>query len=92
LYEAFPGELTGGHAKNGTQQRKHDDQHFSQRRVSNAFTHASRELATAPPASGGIGGLIRLLSDPGVQEGLRLVSVIAARMAKSLRDIHGKGL
>ena len=60
--------------------------------LSNAFTHASRELASAPPASGGIVGLIKLMSDPGVQEGLRLVSVIAARMAKSLRDIHRKGL
>jgi uncharacterized protein YjgD (DUF1641 family) len=60
--------------------------------LSNAFTHASRELATAPPASGGIGGLVKLLSDPGVQEGLRLVSVIAARMAQSLRDIHRQGL
>ncbi|MFO1283370.1 MAG: hypothetical protein U1F51_13075 [Burkholderiales bacterium] len=59
--------------------------------VSNAFTQASRELATMPPASGGIGGLIKLISDPGTQEGLRLLAMVASKMSQGLRDIHRKG-
>ena len=60
--------------------------------MSNAFTAASRELATAPPATGGIGGLLRLVSDPGTQEGLRLMAFVGARMSNSLREVHRKGL
>ena len=60
--------------------------------MSNAFTAASRELATAPPASGGIGGLIKLISDPGTQEGLRLLAFVGARMSNSLREVHRHGL
>ncbi|WP_295543752.1 hypothetical protein [uncultured Thiohalocapsa sp.] len=59
--------------------------------MSNAFTAASRDLATAPPASGGVGGLLKLLSDPGTQEGLRLVALIAARLSDSMREIHHRG-
>jgi uncharacterized protein YjgD (DUF1641 family) len=60
--------------------------------MSNAFTEASRELATMPPTGGGIGGLIKLVSDPGTQEGLRLLSMVAARMNVGLRELHRKGL
>ncbi|MDP2824306.1 MAG: hypothetical protein Q8O52_16705 [Sulfuritalea sp.] len=60
--------------------------------MSNAFTHASRELATAPPLGGGIGGLLKLVSDPGVQEGLRLLSMVGARMSNSLREVHRHGV
>jgi uncharacterized protein YjgD (DUF1641 family) len=60
--------------------------------MSNAFTAASRELATAPPAAGGIGGLLRLVSDPGTQEGLRLMAFVGARMSNSLREVHRHGL
>lgn len=60
--------------------------------MSNAFTQASRELATTPPTGGGIGGLFKLVSDPGTQEGLRLLSMVAARMSNSLRDLHRRGV
>lgn len=60
--------------------------------MSNAFTEASRELATAPPTSGGIGGLLKLVSDPGTQEGLRLLAMVAARMSNGLRDLHRRGV
>lgn len=60
--------------------------------MSNAFTAASRELATAPPATGGIGGLLKLISDPGTQEGLRLMAFVGARMSNSLREVHRRGL
>lgn len=59
--------------------------------MSNAFTAASRDLATAPPSNGGLGGLLRLMSDPGTQEGLRLMSLIGARLSDSMRDLHRRG-
>ena len=60
--------------------------------MSNAFTEASRELAKAPPLGGGLGGLLKLMSDPGVQEGLRLLAFVGARMSTSLRQVHRRGL
>lgn len=60
--------------------------------MSNAFTNASRELATTPPTGGGLGGLLKLVSDPGTQEGLRLLSMVAAGMSKGLRDLHRRGV
>lgn len=60
--------------------------------MSDAFTHASRELATAPPLGGGLGGLLKLVSDPGVQEGLRLMALIGSRMSNSLREVHRRGM
>lgn len=60
--------------------------------MSNAFTQASRELAAAPPLGGGLGGLLKLISDPGVQEGLRLLAFVGARMSNSLREVHRHGL
>lgn len=59
--------------------------------VSNAFTAASRELATLPPSSGGLGGLLKLVSDPGTQEGLRLLAMVASKMSQGLREIHRRG-
>ncbi|HEX5630580.1 MAG TPA: hypothetical protein VFY15_02900 [Acidimicrobiia bacterium] len=59
--------------------------------LSNAFTHASRELATAPPRAGGLSGLLRLISDPGIQEGLRLMAMVGAHMSNGLRELHRRG-
>ncbi|MBK5938766.1 hypothetical protein CCR96_05770 [Halochromatium roseum] len=59
--------------------------------LSNAFTQASKDLATVAPAPGGIRGLLRLVSDPGVQEGLRLVSLIASHLSEGMRDMHRRG-
>lgn len=67
-----------------------ENQHFLIS-LSNAFTQASRDLATAPPSNGGIGGLLRLVSDPGTQEGLRLLSLIGARLSDSMREMHRRG-
>ncbi len=60
--------------------------------LSNAFTEASRELASSPPTGGGIGGLLKLVSDPGTQEGLRLLALVASRMSSGLRDLHRRGV
>ncbi len=60
--------------------------------MSNAFTDASRELPSAPPAKGGIVGIVRLASEPGVQEGLRLISLICKHLSSGLRDLHRHGV
>ncbi|MBM3369001.1 MAG: hypothetical protein FJY43_12130 [Betaproteobacteria bacterium] len=60
--------------------------------LSNAFTKASRELASSPPAAGGLTGLLRLMSDPGVQEGMRLMAIVGAHMSNSLREVHRRGV
>jgi len=60
--------------------------------MSNAFTEASRELATTPPTGGGLSGLLKLAMDPGTQEGLRLLALVASRMSKGLRELHRKGV
>jgi hypothetical protein len=67
-----------------------ENQHFLIS-LSNAFTEASRDLATAAPARGGIASMLRLANDPGTQEGLRLLSLIGARLSDSMREMHRKG-
>jgi hypothetical protein len=47
-----------------------ENQHFLVS-MANAFTEASRELATTPQAQGGLVCALRLARDPGVLEGLR---------------------
>lgn len=59
--------------------------------LSNAFTAASRDIATAPPAKGGVIGLCRLGCNPGTQEGLRLVSLIGEHLSESMRELHRRG-
>ncbi|HPE79409.1 MAG: hypothetical protein R3E46_07645 [Sedimenticolaceae bacterium] len=59
--------------------------------LSNAFTQASRDLATAPPADGGIVGMLKLAREPGTQEGLRLLSLIGARLSDNMREMHRRG-
>jgi len=59
--------------------------------LSNAFTAASKDIAIAPPAKGGIIGLFKLASNPGTQEGLRLVSLIGEHLSEGMRDIHRRG-
>lgn len=59
--------------------------------LSNAFTAASKDIATAPPAKGGVMDLYKLASNPGTQEGLRLVSMIGEHLSEGMRDIHRRG-
>jgi len=67
-----------------------ENQHFLIS-LSNAFTAASRDIATAAPARGGIGGMLRLAREPGTQEGLRLLSLIGEHLSKSMRELHRRG-
>jgi len=59
--------------------------------LSNAFTAASRDIAIAPPAKGGVVGLCKLACKPGTQEGLRLVSLIGEHLSESMRELHRRG-
>ncbi len=59
--------------------------------LANAFTAASQEISTAPPAKGGVIGLCQLGCNSGTQEGLRLVSLIGEHLSESMREMHRRG-
>jgi len=59
--------------------------------LADALGQMSRELATAPPARGGIGGLWRLAREPGTQEGIRALSLLGQHWNDSLRELHRRG-
>lgn len=56
-----------------------------------AIAAMSRDIAAAPPASGGLGGLMKVARDPGTQEGLRSLSLLGKYWSESLRELHGRG-
>jgi len=59
--------------------------------LSDAFSKASREIASSPPAKGGLVGVCKLGCNAGTQEGLRLVSLIGKYLSKNMRDLHQRG-
>lgn len=59
--------------------------------LADALAKMSRELATAPPAKGGILGLVQLARTPGTQEGVRALSLLGQYWNDSLRDLHRRG-
>ena len=59
--------------------------------LSKAIHEASQEIASTPPAIGGIGCTLRVVRDPGTLEGLRLLSLIGKHMSDSLREQHHRG-
>lgn len=59
--------------------------------LASALGQMSRELASAPPATGGIGGLLRLAREPGTQEGIRALSLLGQYWNDSLREMHRRG-
>lgn len=56
--------------------------------LSKALSQMSREIATAPPARGGISGLWRLALEPGTQEAVRSLSVLGQYWSESMRDLE----
>lgn len=56
--------------------------------VSDAIHKASQEIPSAPPAVGGLGCLMRVVRDPGIQEGMRMLSVISKHLSNSMREQH----
>ncbi|MBM3358399.1 MAG: hypothetical protein FJY54_11805 [Betaproteobacteria bacterium] len=59
--------------------------------LSEALNQVSRELATVPPAKGGIAGILRLACEPGTQEGIRSLSLLGKYWGESLRELHRRG-
>ena len=59
--------------------------------LADALAKMSRELATAPPAKGGILGLVQLARTPGTQEGVRALSLLGQYWNDSLRELHRRG-
>jgi hypothetical protein len=59
--------------------------------LSKALGQMSREVAAAPPAQGGIGGLWQLAREPGTQEALRSLSVLGQYWSESMRELNRQG-
>ena len=59
--------------------------------LADAIGKMSRELATIPPAKGGISGILRVAREPGTQEGLRALSMLGKYWNEALRDLHRRG-
>ena len=61
------------------------------RSLADALGEMSRELATAPPAKGGLFEMLKLANQPGTQEGLRAMSILGQYWNNSLREMHRRG-
>jgi hypothetical protein len=59
--------------------------------LSKALSQMSREIAAAPPARGGIGGLWQLARERGTQEALRSLSVLGQYWSESMRELQTRG-
>ena len=59
--------------------------------LSKALGQMSRDIATAPPARGGLGDLMKVMREPGTQEGLRSLSLLGKYWSESMRDLHRHG-
>ncbi|HEY5734665.1 MAG TPA: hypothetical protein VIU36_07860 [Gammaproteobacteria bacterium] len=59
--------------------------------LADSMHHITRDIATAPPARGGIGGMLSLAMQPGTQEGLRALSIIGKYWGEGLRELHHQG-
>ncbi|MGD8999092.1 MAG: hypothetical protein PVF75_01650 [Granulosicoccaceae bacterium] len=59
--------------------------------LSEAIHASSQDIAAAPPATGGLGCMLRVARDPGTQEGVRFLAVLGKYMSQSLREQHRQG-
>ena len=59
--------------------------------LADALSAMSREIAAAPPAKGGIVGMLQMAREPGTQEGLRMLSLLSQHMSESLRERQRRG-
>ena len=51
----------------------------------------TRDLVAAPAAKGGIGGLLKLATEPGAQAAFRALSIIGKHWSDSLRESRRRG-
>lgn len=59
--------------------------------LADALSATSRDLASSEPARGGIGGMLRLVREPGTEEGLRMLSLFGQHLSDSVREQRRKG-
>ena len=59
--------------------------------LADALSDTSRDLATTPPAKGGMGGMLHLARQPGTQEGVRMVSLLGQHLSERMRELHRRG-
>ena len=59
--------------------------------LSEAIHKTSRDVAPTPPAVGGLACMLRIVRDPGAQEGLRLLAIVGNHLSRSLREQHRHG-
>lgn len=59
--------------------------------LADALTATSRDIASAAPARGGVGEMLRLVREPGTQEGLRVLSLLGEHLSESMRELHRRG-
>lgn len=59
--------------------------------LADALTATSRDIATAAPARGGVGEMLRIVRQPGTQEGLRMLSLLGEHLSESMRELHHRG-
>ncbi len=59
--------------------------------LADALSDTSRDLATAPPAKGGMGGMLHLARQAGTQEGVRMVSLLGQHLSERMRELHRRG-
>lgn len=54
--------------------------------LSKALTTTSQELSESQPAKGGIGGLLKIVSEPGTSEGIRILSSLSKHLSDGVRN------
>ncbi|WP_223264586.1 hypothetical protein [Sulfuriferula plumbiphila] len=59
--------------------------------LSEAIHAASKDIAAAAPATGGLGCMLRVVRDPGTQEGVRFLAVLGQHLSHSLREQRRRG-
>jgi hypothetical protein len=59
--------------------------------LSKTLGRMSRDIAASPPASGGVVGLWKIAREPGMQEGLRSLSLLGRYWSESMRELHRTG-
>ncbi len=69
----------------------HPDTQYLLIAMSDLIHAASQEIPANPPATGGVGCLLRVMRDPGTQEGMRLLSVVGKHLSHSMREQHRRG-
>lgn len=60
--------------------------------LADALTATSRDIASAAPAKGGVGDMLRIARQPGTQEGLRMLSLLGEHLSESMRKLHRRGV